>query len=417
MTNHLINRAKILLPADDTDMKKWAVVACDQFTSQPKYWEEVREIIGDEPSTLHLVLPEVHLESENVKDYIEAIHAKNKEYRKLLSRSVDGFVYLERLTQSGLRTGVLATVDLDRYDYKDGTTSAIRPTENTIIDRIPPRLDVRRGCEFEVPHIMMLIDDKAKKIVEPLADLKNDMTKLYDFDLMQGGGHIAGWAVENDAVINSIIDMVDNLMNEPTPAGCAPIAIAAGDGNHSLATAKAYWDEVKQSLTADEKLTHPARYALAEIVNIHCDALTMEPIHRVIFGATDEQAETALKTFFAEDKITEGSDGEHTFEFVTKEGCTSYSLANSKRPLSIYDIEDFIAYFGEKYPAITIDYIHGNDAVKEICKDDVVGFILPPFEKNDLLKGVYLAGALPKKTFSMGHADEKRYYLELREIV
>lgn len=415
MENSLICPARILLPAEGTDMKKWAALACDQFTSQPEYWAAADAFVGDAPSTLRMILPEVYLEEPDVAARTAAAQAAMAEYEKtLLTRCVNGFVYVERTTPAGTRRGLMAAIDLEAYSYEKGAAPLIRPTEGTVPERIPPRLQVRRAAPLELPHILMLLDDPARTVLEPLAAMKADLPLLYDTDLMLEGGHIAGWAVEDAALIESLCAAVNAFAEKPGPGGRPPIAIAVGDGNHSLATAKAHWEELKAALPAERLAGHPARYALAEIENIHDEAILMEPIHRAVFGADADALAADMRAFFAAHK---GEQPPQTFTLVRPDGEERpFAIPRPAQPLCVGSVEAFFAAWLPAHPEARVDYIHGADAVHQLAGQGTVGMILPDFEKDDLFRGVYLGGVLPKKTFSMGHATEKRYYMEARRI-
>lgn len=299
--------ADILLPAPQTDMGLWPALACDQFTSQPEYWQKAEALTQNAPSTLHITLPEAYLESPDVDGRIAAIHTAMADYRaRVLTRGVHGFVYVERATQSGVRQGLVGAVDLEAYSYEKGSAPLVRPSENTIVERIPPRLAVRRGAPLETPHIMMLLDDAACGVVEPFAKKKAALEKLYDTELMLGGGHIAGWAVTDAADIAAVENAVAALGTQaafdakyPDAAGRPPLAVAVGDGNHSLATAKAHWEEIKAALPPAARQSHPARWCLVELVNVHSPALGIEPIHRAVFGVSMTELAGAFLSFAA----------------------------------------------------------------------------------------------------------------------
>lgn len=424
--------ADILLPGAETDMGLWPVLACDQFTSQPEYWRKAEALTQNAPSTLHITLPEAYLESPDVDGRIAAIHAAMTDYRaRVLTRSVHGFVYVERTTQSGVRGGLVGAVDLEAYSYEKGAAPLVRPSENTIVERIPPRLAVRRGAPLETPHIMMLLDDAACGVVEPFAEKKTALEKLYDTELMLGGGHIAGWAVTDAADIAAVESAVAALGTQaafdakyPDAAGRPPLAVAVGDGNHSLATAKAYWEELKAALPPDARESHPARWCLVELVNVHCPALGIEPIHRAVFGTSMAQLTDAFLSFAAQHgaQACGMAAAQQTFCFVDAASAQPGAaervecLKNAPWPLAVGTMDAFLTDFLAAHPDVKVDYIHGADNVRALARAGAVGVILPNFAKSDLFRGVVLGGVLPKKTFSMGHAEEKRYYLECRQI-
>ena len=424
--------ADILLPREGTDMGLWPALACDQFTSQPEYWQKADALVGAAPSALRITLPEVYLEQPGVEARIAAIHDTMAAYEKeVLTQSLHGFVYVERATQSGVRGGLVGAVDLEAYSYEKGASPLVRPSENTVVERIPPRLAVRRGAPLEAPHILMLLDDAERAVIEPLAAKKEALQKLYDTPLMLGGGRVAGWAVTESGDIAAVEAAVEamgaqRMFDEkyPMAAGKAPLALAVGDGNHSLATAKAYWEEIKALLPAAQRETHPARRCLVELVNIHSPALLVEPIHRAVFGvhgAALADAFTAWLTAQGAALDVRGADANNiqTFIFVDaapQGGDLRVEAADMPHPLAVGTLELFLAEFCAKNKAARVDYIHGEASVRELARGGAAGVLLPEFKKDDLFKGVVLGGVLPKKTFSMGHAEEKRYYLECRKI-
>lgn len=418
--------ADILLPDESINLEKWAALACDQFTSRPEYWQQAEEMCRDVPGALHITLPEAYLGAPDEAARIEAIHRTMNEYLdRVLTRAVHGFVYVERTTESGVRQGLVGAVDLEAYDYRPGAQPPVRPSENTVAERIPPRLAVRRGAALETPHILMLIDDAQRTVVEPLGARKNRLRKLYDTPLMLGGGRVAGWAVTDPADIAAVENALEALGTQaafdpkyPEAAGRAPLAMAVGDGNHSLATAKAAWEEVKAGLTEAEKETHPARWCLVELENIHCPAIRVEPIHRAVFGTSFGVFADAFRAWLqAHGGASENDGAPQTFGLTDGEKTLTLGAANPPRPLAVGTLEAFLADFGRENPGARVDYIHGRDEVRRLAQQGAVGVLLPDFQKSDLFRGVVLGGVLPKKTFSMGHAQEKRYYLECRKIL
>lgn len=415
--------ADLLLPNEKTNMALWPALACDQFTSQPEYWRQAEALVGDAPSTLRITLPEVYLESPDKDARIAAIHTAMRRYQRgVLTRAVHGFVYVERTTQSGVRQGLVGAVDLEAYSYEPGQTPPVRPSERTVPERIPPRLAVRRGASLETPHIMMLIDDAARAVIEPFAAKKATRAPLYDTELMLGGGRAAGWAVTDAADCAAIENAVAALGAQevfdakyPEAAGRPPLAVAVGDGNHSLATAKAYWEELKPTLSEAERQTHPARWCLAELVNVHSPALLIEPIHRVVFGISAAELAAEFCTFAAAHGAARCAAGQ-TFRFVGAQREETVCLQNAPWPLAVGTADAFLTELAARGGALRVDYIHGEASVRALAGPDVAGLLLPDFAKSDLFRGVALGGVLPKKTFSMGHAEEKRYYLECRAL-
>ena len=408
----------ILIPKN-VDMHKWSVVACDQYTSEPKYWEEVENIVGDAPSTLRITLPEIYLNDANVEERIKKINETMTEYlnEDIFTNLDDSMIYLERTQSDGkVREGIMGIVDLEDYSYEKGSQTLIRATEKTVIERIPPRMKVRENASLELPHIMILIDDEKKNIIESLKNKVTTEDVVYDFDLMQNGGHIKGYKL-NENIQNEIIRGLEALADKDyfeskynvTDKGV--LLFAMGDGNHSLATAKACYEKLKETM-GDAALENPARYALVELVNLHSSALEFEAIHRVIF---DTDVEDLIKNLYEYYNINEEGNGQK-FELITKDMDKVLYIENPKSNIAVGSIQMFL----DDYLAIhkgNIDYIHGDDVTKDFgSKDGNVGIIFDAMAKEDLFKTVILDGALPRKTFSMGHSYDKRFYLEARKI-
>ncbi len=430
---------ELFMPDEHVDLSKWAVVACDQFTSQKEYWEETKKIVGDCPSTLNLILPEVYLGGEDESQRVHAIHENMDTYIKdgTLHSIGKGFVLVKRgIHKEFQRNGLVVAIDLETYDYKKGGTSLIRPTEMTVEERIPPRLRVRQGATVELPHIMLLIDDPDMGIIEPLIEKADSYKVLYDTDLMQGGGHIKGWMIPEGEETQHIMEQIEALADEKSfmdkyhlTENYPQLNLAVGDGNHSMATAKASWECIKQSLTEEERATHPARYCLCEIVNIHDASLEVEPIHRVLFQVEEDMFVKAVKGYF----LSEGSEVEvsvlteyappvatedfHSFTIYTKNGFRELVVHHPKAGLAVATIQNFLDAFLLEHPESKIDYIHGADVVRMLgSQQGNIGIFLPDVSKQDLFIGVIKDGVLPRKTFSMGEANEKRYYMEAKLI-
>ena len=412
--------ADILLPAN-ADMHKWAVVACDQFTSQPEYWEEVDRIAGDEPSTLRLILPESKLNDPDVAEQIVKI---NENMEKYLNEGVfkcypDALIYIERTQADGkVRHGLVGKVDVEDYDFTPGNGALIRATEGTILSRIPPRVRVRENAPIELPHIMLLIDDPKKTVIEPLTG-SDEMELVYDFELMQGGGHLKGWKLSE----NQKTAVADALRALCSPEAmeekyglkdAAPLLFCVGDGNHSLATAKRCYENLKEVTPESEWDKLPARYALIEVMNNHDDALEFEPIHRVIFGVDPEKLLNAFKAAYP--GSYEGRGEGHCIEYTYEghKGCIT--VPNPKMQLAVGTLQSFLDEYLKENGG-EIDYIHGEDVTDELgSKPGNIGFKLPAMGKEQLFKTIIADGVLPRKTFSMGHAHDKRYYVEARKI-
>ena len=406
--------AEILLPKVE-DMSKWAVIACDQFSSQPAYWDRVRANAGDAPSTIHLILPEAQLGTEQEPALTEEINRTMAAYleQDLFTVYPNSFVYVERTLQSGaIRKGLVGMVDLEAYDYAMGSASDIRATEKTVVERIPPRMRVRKNAPLEFPHILMLADDHDKVLIEPITAQKEHLKKLYDCMLMEDGGHIAGWLVdgaEAQAFMERLTTYTQHVDEKYTGLPGTPMVFAVGDGNHSLATAKACYEELKKAHPDEDLSQHPARYALVELENIHDTAQEFAPIHRVIVK-TDAPA--LLKA--VQDNLC-AETGFPVEWYMGNDHGTIY-LDQSKGQLAVGILQSFLDQYLAQHDGET-DYIHGDaDLVELADQDNAIGFLLPVMEKSQLFRGVIADGILPRKTFSMGHAREKRYYLEGRKI-
>ena len=411
-----IRPAQILLPAAGVKPETWACIACDQYTSEPEYWEKAFAVAGDAPSAIRLILPEYNL--KNSESLIPQIHRTMADYlaQGLLTPAVNpGFILCERTIASGTRLGLVCAVDLEQYSFEKGSLPLIRPTEQTITDRLPPRLKIRRGAPVELTHIMILIDDPDRTVLGPLQAAKASLRKVYDFDLMMNGGHLAGWAVDSAEALAQVDQSLNALMDTK---GENPLLLAVGDGNHSLATAKAYWNEIRESLTEAERENHPARYALCEIVNIHDKALLFEPIYRIVTGTTRAAVMADWKAY-AEAKgmslAAEGSD--HRFTVVSADGEETVAVLNPEGAIPCETIQKFLDSFLSRHPEAGIDFIHGEGSLRALAaKPETVGFLLPDIDKHSFFKDVEKLGVLPRKTFSMGEADEKRFYMEAKKI-
>ena len=425
---------QVFLPNKGTDLTKWAVIACDQFTSQPEYWKEVERIVGDAPSTLKLTFPEVYLEQPGGEDRIKNVQSTMRKYMdEGILQPHEGLVYVERTVDGKMRRGLVLALDLEAYNYNKGSSSLVRATEGTIVDRLPPRIKIREGATVELPHILVLIDDPNHTVIEPLAAAKSKLEKLYDFDLMFDSGHLAGYAVDTD-LENQVVEALRGLADPQTFAAKygidkdQPVLLfAMGDGNHSLATAKAIWEKIKPQVGMD----HPARYALVEIENVHDEGLEFEPIHRVLFGLKKNLfaelenyfgANFSYKTVASAEEMVKAVDsasaGAQVIGLVG--GGKDFGvieIANPSSNLPVGTLQPFLDFFLKNGGAEKVDYVHGEDVtVKLGSQPNNAGFYLPGMDKSDLFKTVILDGALPRKTFSMGEAREKRFYMEARKI-
>ena len=410
-----IRPSRILLPAPSVSDETWACIACDQYTSEPEYWQKAFAAAGDAPSALRLILPEVYLKES--ADRIPVIHKTMAQYLQdgLLAPAVDpGFILCERTVPSGTRLGLVCAVDLEQYSFEKGSLPLVRPTEQTIASRLPPRLVIRRGAPVELTHIMILIDDPGRTVLEPLQAKKDALRKVYDFDLMMNGGHLKGWAVDRAEDLEAVDSAMNRLLDS---LGADPLLLAVGDGNHSLATAKAYWEELKQNLSEEKQKNHPARFALCEIVNIHDEALLFEPIHRVVTG-TDAGALLAYwQAYAAERGMTLDAAEGHRFTVVSAKGDTVVTVGNPEGAIPCETIQKFLDDFLARHPEAEIDYIHGEQSLRTLASaPGAAGFLLPEIDKKSFFSDVKKLGVLPRKTFSMGEADEKRFYMEAKEI-
>lgn len=418
MNTTAFHNADILIP-HNADMKKWAVIACDQYTSEPEYWDEVYKTVGNAPSALNLILPEIYLENNDVSERIDNIHKAMDKYISdgVFQEYKNAMVYVERVQSNGIiRKGIVGAIDLEKYDFSKGSTSEVRATEATVIERIPPRIKVRQGAGLELPHIMILIDDPDNTVIEPLVE--KDMQKLYDFELMQNGGSIKGYLVDDDTQeeINSALcklaepeKFCKKYNLEKTPV----LLYAMGDGNHSLATAKEFYEQLKKANPDKDFSNHPARYALAEIVNLHSDALKFEAIHRLVCDVDCDKLISELTNAL---ELSENNQSDQ-YVIISCKGTEKKLYINKKSSnLSVGSLQNFLdGYIKEN--GGKIDYIHGTDTVRNLAeKHNGIAFILPDMDKSQLFPTVIKDGALPRKTFSMGHAEDKRFYIEARKI-
>ena len=410
--------AEILLPAAQTPLETWACIAVDQFTAQPEYWQRAEALAAGQPSTLHIVLPEAYLGTPQQAARLEAIRHTMADYRQnVLTRCVHGYVYVERTQMDGsVRQGLVGAIDLEAYDYTPGARAAIRPSERTVVERIPPRLAMRRGAALETSHVLLLVDDPMHSIVEPLFHRHDELDRLYDFPLMMGGGHLTGYAVTDPADITSIYDALHRLRARLSPED--PLLFAVGDGNHSLAAAKACWEEIKRGLTPEETVVHPARFAMVELENIHDDALRMEPIHRVLFGCDGDDLLDEIAAFAAAKGATLAAGPQAQEIAVVYEGKeVTLSIEGSPYKLAVGTLQAFLDGWLSAHPQARLDYIHGEDTVRTlVAGEGAVGFLLPTPERDRLFDTIRAEGALPRKTFSLGSANEKRYYMECRRL-
>ncbi len=420
---------RVLLPAPGIAPEHWAVIACDQHTSEPEYWHQVEEIVGDAPSTLKLIFPEVYLEEASRSDRISIINQRMRAYLDdgLLVEQAPGFVVVDRQTRhTESRKGLLICLDLEHYSFGADADCLIRPTEGTDPDRLPPRVEIRRDATLELPHIIVLIDDPGHTVIEPLFDQTDRLPLLYDFDMMLDGGHLRGWHVAEPGAVQQVVDSLSQLKTTPR------MLYLMGDGNHSFAAAQRVWDEMKER-AGSAPAEHPARHVLVELVNIHDQGLTFEPIHRVVFDADPDQLMDSFAGYCAkqgselqvrdfadrqqwEHALAEGDDGCHHLPFVAG---TRRGIATIHRPrqrLAVAALQGFLGE-GEQSQRHRVDYIHGSDAVGELGgRPGNLGFYTSALDKHSLFSTIRADGPLPRKSFSIGAAEEKRYYLESRRI-
>lgn len=410
---NVFQAADILLPQVDS-YEKWAVIACDQFTSDPAYWYRVHRATDGHRSTMHMILPEAELGSPKEEQTIQNI--KDTMYWYLNDQVFrchsHAYIYVERtLTNGMIRPGLVGAVDLEQYDYFDGSTSLIRATEKTVLERIPPRQKVRRNAPLEFPHVLMLCDDDEKKLIEPIQAIKHTLPMVYDFDLMEQGGHIAGWLLQGKAVedFDSRFSAYSaTFFQKYADLDGAPVLLAVGDGNHSLATAKNCYEEMKANHPEVDFSNHPARYALVELENIHDPSLQFEAVHRVVTKTDCKKLLSDLRHLSA--------PGGYPVRWVIGQDRGTLYLDRSLGELAVSVLQNFLDQWLQKNPG-SLDYVHGDAEVEDLAEQEgTIGLILPAMEKHQLFRGVVSGGILPRKTFSMGYAREKRYYLEGRKI-
>ena len=412
---------EILLPKEGTDMAKWAVIACDQFSSDKSYWEDVNKLAGSSPSALNLILPECYLGERELPEQVAGINSVMKEYidQGVFQALRPGFILVERKVENlPVRQGIVLSVDLEQYDFREGTKSLIRPTEGTILDRLPPRIQIREGAALDLPHILFLIDDPEMTVIEKAAEQKEKMDLLYDIELMKGGGRVTGRKIDDPVMLGDIASALEKLGENKD------LLFAVGDGNHSLAAAKSIWERIK-SRGGDNVMNHPARWALVEVENIYNPGLVFEPIHRVLFDARPEvflEQIGKLPSCRVEDEQdrlnTAEDDGEYRIRFITENRTGKVIIEKGSTTLAAEGLQSVLDDYIEKNTGIEIDYIHGDEAVEELArKPGNIGFYLPPLDKGEFFAIIMEKGPMPRKTFSLGEAEGKRYYLEARKLI
>ena len=421
-----LQAADILIPRKDVDLTKWAVVACDQFTSEKDYWHDVEKTVGDAPSTLKLIFPECYLDDGDDERRINDINKTMKEYvdADLFKTYKNCFFLVRRTCGSACRWGLMAALDLDRYSWEKGSTSLIRATEGTILSRIPPRKKIRKDAPLEIPHIMVLMSDKEKSVIEPLAAQSGKLEKVYDFELMKNGGHLEAWVVDSDSLKNQVATAFEKLDAALDPKN--PLLFAMGDGNHSFATAKSCWEDIKATLTEEQRKCHPARFCLVELENIFDPGLVFEPIHRVLFNVPESVFLEELRknaSAVAEEKVgcrnciaREIADqSQQRFGYCTSDKHVVVTLKDPSANIAAGTLQKVIDELIKK--GYSVDYIHGADVTDKLGSEKGnIGLFLPAIDKATFFDTIIKDGALPRKTFSMGEANEKRYYMEARAI-
>ena len=416
---------EILIPGENVNMKKWAVLACDQYTTNQKYWSDVEKFVGSSPSALHIMLPEIYLDSDSKEERIQYAKTTMRQYIEddVLKLLPEGFILVERTINGAARKGLMLMVDLDRYHYDISKRPAIRATEETVLERIPPRMEIRKGADIEMPHVMLLMDDAQDRVIGPLWEMKDSLPVIYDFELMQNGGNIKGYFVEDQQTLLDTLRAMERLPQRDGMTFCV------GDGNHSLATAKAVWEHAKQTMTDEELAESPLRYALVELINLHDPALTFEPIHRVLFNVNPTQCVQYIvdklngmgassKLIFSKRRMdmqkNDSAADENVF-FTSKNSGGRIEITAPNHPLVVGMIQPILEQFVRENPSSKLDYVHGADELDELVKGyDTLGIFMPALKKEDFFDVLAECGVLPKKTFSLGQADEKRFYLERR---
>lgn len=427
-----LQAADVLLPKNEIDLSTWAVVACDQFTADSEYWIRIEKETHNLRSTYHLILPEAYLGTQQAQNHQAKVNPTMERYiHEGVFQEIEGFIFVERVIRSGIRQGLIAALDLEQYDFHPDSHSLIRATEGTIVDRLPPRIAIRKDAPLELPHILVLIDDPNFSVIRPVVEIKDNLKKVYDFELMAGGGNLCGYLINDrnieDRIVNALLDLASAKWQKNRYGTSAhPLLYAVGDGNHSLATAKSIWESIKPE--AGEN--HPARFALVELVNLHDPAIVFEPIHRVLMNVDfdlraemesffDGELETESVSHYSNLKsMVEAQDGiNQIFGWLTPGKMVAVKITNPPHTLTVGSLQKFLDKLKEKYPKVEIDYIHGDEAINELSsKPQNAGFVLPAMDKFKLFEAVIKNGPLPRKTFSMGEANEKRYYLEARKI-
>lgn len=400
---------KILIPNSKVDLEKWATIACDQFCARPKYWEALSEIVGESPSTLKITCPEIYINKGDLDKRIEDVQKEMTSYvEQGLFNEYENFVLVEREVENGRkRVGVMIAIDLDGYNW-ERVRVPIRATEGTLVERLPVRIKIRNKAPLELPHAIILIDNPEKDIIEPIYNDRDKLEKLYDFELNMGGGRIAGYKIENS---KEIIEKLDGLLDEKVQISKygidAGIQFAVGDGNHSIATAKVMWEELKKSLTQEERENHPARYMLVEMVNLYGEGMDFKPIHRLIYNPTEDFLPGLKNALNGEGRLK-----------ILANGLEEYISCPLKASLAISGVQNYIENYLKNNPTVEVEYVHNEEHLVDALKEcDGLGIVMPEFPNAELVNFVVNVGNLPKKAFSIGEPEHKRYYLECKSII
>ena len=417
---------EILMPEQGIDHSKWAVIACDQFSSDKEYWEKVKQHVSDSPSTLNMILPECYLDESDTR--VPEINKTMRSYLEegILKQAGEGFVYMERSTPCvSSRKGLIVALDLEDYSYEKGVKCQIRPTEGTVLERLPVRAAIRQNAVLDIPHILVLFDDPEDRIFSLLEKSKMNMAELYNFEIPQKGGHLKGFLADDSALLEKLSELFMELKEKND------FLFAVGDGNHSLGAAKQLWEKIKRE-GGEGIMNHPARWALVELENIHDNGLNFEPIHRVLFNLDTDTFMTELKGFSgfsvqeADNIVTmkeqvnglSSKPGVFGTGILLDEKFYVLEMANNTVSLSSEAFHAFLDPWLERNAGIEIDYIHGDDVLKELSSNKGnIGFYLPCIDKSTFFSQISKKGPMPRKTFSIGEAEEKRYYLESRKII
>lgn len=432
-----VQTASILIPQKGIDLKRWAVVACDQYSSQPEYWKTIADEIGDAPSTLNLIFPECYLNKGNDEEIINSINRTMKsyyseEFGKVFQEIKESFILVKREFKSHkVRYGLICLLDLDRYDFNKGSTSLIRATEGTILERIPPRLKIRKEATLELPHIMVLVDDREAPLIEPLIEWSASQQPLYQTDLLQGSGTLTGYQIEGKKLLNQFTKSLKKLSSPKRFKKKYHqedlLLFAIGDGNHSLATAKTAWENLKKELSPEQQKDHPARFALVELNSIYDQGIEFEPIHRVLFHADGElflkefteQFDCTLSSLPKEAllELAQAIPQDQQFAFICENKIVKVVIHNPDSSLTVGTLQAFLDQWMKKHTNAEIDFIHGIEATFQLStRPKNFGLVLPNISKSNFFNTVIQDGSFPRKTFSMGEADEKRFYFEARKI-